>query len=107
MCIAPSALMDPAGHHHALVYLNAGRAAAGLLQHPSHQPAARKGGQIRFSHRQSHQLEETFNATRYLTPSQRRVLAHRLSLSERQVCVLFNQNIKSIVSYYINFIYIF
>lgn len=45
----------------------------------------RKGGQIRFTHRQSHHLEETFNSTRYLTPGQRRTLANRLSLTERQV----------------------
>ena len=45
----------------------------------------RKGGQIRFTHRQSHHLEETFNSNRYLTPGQRRTLANRLSLTERQV----------------------
>ena len=51
-----------------------------------HQPVStRKGGQIRFTHRQSQLLEETFETTRYLTPSQRRALANRLTLTERQV----------------------
>ncbi|XP_046441911.1 hematopoietically-expressed homeobox protein hhex-like [Daphnia pulex] len=54
-----------------------------------HQQATRKGGQIRFTHRQSHHLEETFNSTRYLTPGQRRTLANRLSLTERQVKTWF------------------
>ncbi|XP_057377067.1 homeobox protein HEX homolog pha-2-like [Daphnia carinata] len=54
-----------------------------------HQQATRKGGQIRFTHRQSHCLEETFSSTRYLTPGQRRALANKLSLSERQVKTWF------------------
>ena len=45
----------------------------------------RKGGQIRFTHHQSSQLEETFASQRYLTPGQRRSLANRLALTERQV----------------------
>lgn len=49
----------------------------------------RKGGQIRFTHRQSHLLEETFATNRYLTPTQRRSLAQRLGLSERQVKTWF------------------
>ena len=59
---------------------------AGTRRHLSSvlQPT-RKGGQIRFTHRQSHHLEETFTTTRYLTPGQRRSLAIRLALTERQV----------------------
>lgn len=45
----------------------------------------RKGGQIRFTHQQSAQLEKTFACQRYLTPSQRRLLANQLALTERQV----------------------
>lgn len=48
--------------------------------------ATRKGGQIRFTNWQSNQLEEKFLTTKYLTPAQRRALANRLNLTERQVC---------------------
>ena len=47
--------------------------------------ASRKGGQIRFTQEQSSQLEKTFLLQRYLTPAQRRSLANRLALTERQV----------------------
>ena len=46
---------------------------------------ARKGGQIRFTHEQSSQLEKTFASQRYLTPGQRTLLANKLALTERQV----------------------
>jgi Homeodomain len=46
---------------------------------------ARKGGQVRFTHEQSSELEKTFASQRYLTPGQRTLLANKLALTERQV----------------------
>lgn len=73
-------------------YLGPSAVPASVRLHHHHQPGTRKGGQIRFTHRQSQQLEETFNTTRYLTPSQRRALAGRLALTERQVGQLHNSS---------------
>lgn len=72
-------------HHEAAIRLAAVAARRHRHMPILHQQATRKGGQIRFTHRQSHCLEETFSSTRYLTPGQRRTLANRLSLTERQV----------------------
>ncbi|KAK4002010.1 hypothetical protein OUZ56_003869 [Daphnia magna] len=76
-------------HHEAAIRLAAVAARRHRHMPILHQQATRKGGQIRFTHRQSHCLEETFSSTRYLTPGQRRALANKLSLSERQVKTWF------------------
>ena len=49
------------------------------------QAKPRKGGQIRFNHQQTQQLEDVFNLKKYLIPSERKQIAKKLSLSERQV----------------------
>ncbi|XP_074598815.1 uncharacterized protein LOC141853392 [Brevipalpus obovatus] len=53
------------------------------------QSKPRKGGQIRFTHQQTIELERKFDCFKYLTPSERRRLAKKLSLSERQVKTWF------------------
>ena len=53
------------------------------------QSKPRKGGQIRFTHQQTIELEKKFDCFKYLTPSERRRLAKKLSLSERQVKTWF------------------
>ena len=63
----------------------AAEAAATVLPSRLNRRHGRKGGQIRFTQQQSSQLEETFASQRYLTPGQRRSLANRLALTERQV----------------------
>lgn len=49
----------------------------------------RKGGQIRFNHSQTNELETMFNMKKYLIPSERKQIAKKLSLSERQVKTWF------------------
>ncbi|CAD5222086.1 unnamed protein product [Bursaphelenchus xylophilus] len=49
----------------------------------------RKGGQIRFTNEQTDSLETTFDKNKYLTNPQRRQLAKKLQLSERQVKTWF------------------
>lgn len=53
------------------------------------QSRSRKGGQIRFTHNQTIELEEKFDRFKYLTPSERKRLAKKLDLSERQVKTWF------------------
>lgn len=45
----------------------------------------RKGGQVRFTQQQTHNLERQFNNHKYLSPEDRKQLAIRLKLSDRQV----------------------
>ncbi|XP_026761458.2 homeobox protein Hox-C6a-like [Galleria mellonella] len=49
----------------------------------------RKGGQVRFSASQTGALERRFNASKYLSPDERRALAASLRLSDRQVKTWF------------------
>ncbi|XP_023935222.2 hematopoietically-expressed homeobox protein hhex-like [Bicyclus anynana] len=49
----------------------------------------RKGGQVRFSAAQTGALERRFNASKYLSPDERRALAASLRLSDRQVKTWF------------------
>ncbi|KAL0868648.1 hypothetical protein ABMA27_008102 [Loxostege sticticalis] len=49
----------------------------------------RKGGQVRFSAAQTGALERRFNASKYLSPDERRALAATLRLSDRQVKTWF------------------
>ncbi|CAD5216254.1 unnamed protein product [Bursaphelenchus okinawaensis] len=49
----------------------------------------RKGGQIRFTNEQTDALEDTFDKNKYLTNPQRRQIAKKLQLSERQVKTWF------------------
>ncbi|CAG9793525.1 unnamed protein product [Diatraea saccharalis] len=49
----------------------------------------RKGGQVRFSAAQTGALERRFNASKYLSPDERRGLASTLRLSDRQVKTWF------------------
>lgn len=48
----------------------------------------RKGGQIRFTNEQTHELEKKFDGQKYLSPQERKKLAKTLQLSERQVRIL-------------------
>jgi len=53
---------------------------------PSRYPyQKRKGGQVRFSNDQTADLEKKFNSQKYLSPSERKKVAKKLQLSERQV----------------------
>ena len=45
----------------------------------------RKGGQVRFTNDQTVELEKKFAAQKYLSPSDRKKVAKKLQLSERQV----------------------
>ncbi len=45
----------------------------------------RKGGQVRFSHVQSVELERIFSHQKYISPQERKQLSRYLHLSERQV----------------------
>lgn len=45
----------------------------------------RKGGQVRFSHVQSVELERIFSLQKYISPQERKQLSRFLQLSERQV----------------------
>lgn len=45
----------------------------------------RKGGQVRFSNDQTAELERKFDSKKYLCPPERKRIAKKLSLSERQV----------------------
>lgn len=49
----------------------------------------RKGGQIRFSHQQIIDLEKRFHKNKYLSASERKKLAGRINLTERQVKTWF------------------
>ncbi|KAJ0172413.1 hypothetical protein K1T71_012386 [Dendrolimus kikuchii] len=49
----------------------------------------RKGGQVRFTAAQTGALERRFNASKYLSPDERRALATTLRLSDRQVKTWF------------------
>ncbi|XP_030021295.2 homeobox protein Hox-A7 [Manduca sexta] len=49
----------------------------------------RKGGQVRFTATQTGALERRFNASKYLSPDERRTLASTLRLSDRQVKTWF------------------
>lgn len=51
--------------------------------------ARRKGGQVRFTTAQTGALERRFNASKYLSPDERRALAATLRLSDRQVKTWF------------------
>ena len=51
--------------------------------------ANRKGGQVRFTHSQSSELERVFNIQKYISPQERKQLARGLDLSERQVKTWF------------------
>lgn len=53
------------------------------------QAKPRKGGQIRFNHQQTNELETIFRLKKYLIPSERKQIAKKLSLSERQVKTWF------------------
>lgn len=52
-------------------------------------PTKRKGGQIRFTSDQTGKLEKTFEAQKYLSPTERKKLASLLRLTERQVKTWF------------------
>ena len=59
----------------------------------------RKGGQVRFSHVQSVELERIFSLQKYISPQERKQLSRFLQLSERQVnnfsiaqCLYSNSN---------------
>lgn len=45
----------------------------------------RKGGQVRFTNDQTVELERKFSSQKYLSPSDRKKVAKKLHLSERQV----------------------
>ena len=45
----------------------------------------RKGGQVRFSNEQTFDLEKKFDGQKYLSPQERKKLAKKLELTERQV----------------------
>lgn len=45
----------------------------------------RKGGQVRFSNDQTIELERKFSLQKYLSPTERKKVAKKLQLSERQV----------------------
>jgi len=49
----------------------------------------RKGGQVRFSHVQSVELERVFSLQKYISPQERKQLSRFLQLSERQVKTWF------------------
>lgn len=49
----------------------------------------RKGGQIRFSHQQIIDLEKRFDKSKYLSAQERRRIASRINLTERQVKTWF------------------
>lgn len=49
----------------------------------------RKGGQVRFSHTQSTELERVFTVQKYVSPQERKQLARSIDLSERQVKTWF------------------
>lgn len=49
----------------------------------------RKGGQVRFSHTQSTELERVFSLQKYVSPQERKQLARTIDLSERQVKTWF------------------
>lgn len=49
----------------------------------------RKGGQIRFSHQQIIDLEKRFGKSKYLSASERKRIAGRINLTERQVKTWF------------------
>lgn len=49
----------------------------------------RKGGQVRFTHTQSTELERVFSLQKYVSPQERKQLARSIDLSERQVKTWF------------------
>ena len=49
----------------------------------------RKGGQVRFTHTQSTELERVFTLQKYVSPQERKSLARSIDLSERQVKTWF------------------
>lgn len=49
----------------------------------------RKGGQIRFSVNQTTDLERKFKIQKYLSPNERKVLAQKVELTEKQVKTWF------------------
>ncbi|EDV20834.1 uncharacterized protein TRIADDRAFT_9560, partial [Trichoplax adhaerens] len=49
----------------------------------------RKGGQIRFSVNQTTDLEKKFETHKYLSPNERKLLAARVKLTEKQVKTWF------------------
>ncbi|RWS07813.1 hematopoietically-expressed homeobox protein Hhex-like protein, partial [Dinothrombium tinctorium] len=53
------------------------------------QSKPRKGGQIRFTHQQTIELENRFQSQKYLSPPERKKIASKLGLSERQVKTWF------------------
>jgi arsenate reductase-like glutaredoxin family protein len=53
------------------------------------QSKPRKGGQIRFTHQQTVELEKRFQTQKYLAPLERKRIAAKLNLSERQVKTWF------------------
>eukprot|EP00112_Aurelia_sp_Birch-Aquarium-sp1_P005593 Seg164.7 transcript_id=Seg164.7/GoldUCD/mRNA.D3Y31 product="Hematopoietically-expressed homeobox protein HHEX" protein_id=Seg164.7/GoldUCD/D3Y31 len=54
-----------------------------------HHDSKRKGGQVRFSHVQSVELERIFSIQKYISPQERKQLSRFLHLSERQVKTWF------------------
>lgn len=50
----------------------------------------RKGGQVRFTTNQTDALEKRFDAHKYLSPEDRRILAETLKLTDRQVTHYFS-----------------
>lgn len=50
----------------------------------------RKGGQVRFTPQQTTSLERRFSSHKYLSPEDRKHLAHQLKLSDRQVNISFH-----------------
>ena len=55
------------------------------MDNDDHNDSKRKGGQVRFSHVQSVELERIFSIQKYISPQERKQLSRFLHLSERQV----------------------
>lgn len=79
--------------HYAFIFLvfpgllggNNGR----LLDDGDSDEGNRKGGQVRFTHTQSTELERVFTLQKYVSPQERKSLARSIDLSERQVKTWF------------------
>ncbi|XP_045115958.1 verprolin-like [Portunus trituberculatus] len=68
----------------------------GLVQIAGSGRNRRRGGQVRFTAKQTRQLEKWFSRHKYITPSQRKTIAKELTLHEKQVMTWFqNKRAKS------------
>lgn len=66
-----------------------GRNNGRLLDDGDSDEGNRKGGQVRFTHTQSTELERVFTLQKYVSPQERKSLARSIDLSERQVKTWF------------------